>query len=370
MDPAKKIEALENWKKHYPNATNLASADEQILSTLVERLPQQRDRIRKLAKTICQGAKPAQRSATASTVANMLMADKTFLKDAEHYAKIGVDTFKQPAYLEQQQKQYEARKQKVPSDDVLIKRFGETRANRIATLGQVYFKMGRTDKAQPLFEEAYGAIPDQMTVAAALGDIAWKSGDEAKAQDLLVLAVLSGRPAATAIARPDLEAMYQKAHGGSLDGFDAVLDTEYRQRYPNPVKVAEYKPSEKRSDRVVLAEVFTGAGCPPCVGADVAFDAALERYARKDLAVVMYHVHVPQPDPMTTAETPDLSKAYEVRGVPTYFIDGKTPGGGGGGRDYAKNVYERFNPQSKRNSISRRRRRSRPRLPWMATPYT
>ncbi|HKE20927.1 MAG TPA: hypothetical protein VKB88_00980 [Bryobacteraceae bacterium] len=344
MDPATKIEALEKWKKDYPNATNLASADEQILSTLVERLPEQRDRIRKLAKAIYQGAKSDQRSGTASTVANALMGDKAFLKDAEHYAKVGVDSLKQPAYLEQQRKQYAARKQKVPGDDVLIKRFGETRANRIATLGEVYFKMGRTDKAQPLLKEAYGAIPDQMTVAAALGDIAWKSGDERKAQELLVPAVLSGRPAATAIARPDLEAIYRKAHGGSPDGFDLMLDSEYHKRFPNPVKVEAYKPSEKRSDRVVLAEVFTGAGCPPCVGADIAFDAALERYSRKDLAVVMYHVHVPQPDPMTTAATPDLSKAYLVRGVPTYFIDGKLSAMGGGGRDYANHVYERFNP--------------------------
>ena len=40
-----------------------------------------------------------------------------------------------------------------------------------------------------------------------------------------------------------------------------------------------YKPSKARTDRVVLAELFTGAGCPPCVGADLAFEAALERYS-------------------------------------------------------------------------------------------
>jgi thiol-disulfide isomerase/thioredoxin len=155
---------------------------------------------------------------------------------------------------------------------------------------------------------------------------------------------MSGRPAATAIAKPDVEAMYRKTHGGSLDGLDAALDTEYHKRFPNPVQVEPYRPSDKRSNRLVFAEVFTGAGCPPCVGADLSFDAALERYSRKDVAVVMYHVHVPQPDPMTTAETPDLSKTYGVRGVPTYFIDGKETSMGGGGRDYAKNIYNKVNP--------------------------
>ena len=38
---------------------------------------------------------------------------------------------------------------------------------------------------------------------------------------------------------------------GSLDGLDAMLDGEYRTRYPNPVKVEAYKPSEKRSGRTM-----------------------------------------------------------------------------------------------------------------------
>ena len=120
-----------------------------------------------------------------------------------------------------------------------------------------------------------------------------------------------------------------------------MLDTEYRKRFPNPVHVEAYKPTEKRSDRVVLAEVFTGSGCGPCAGADVAFDAAMERYARKDLAVVMYHVHVPRPDPMTTEATTARYKIYGENGVPTFAIDGKKTVGGGS-RDMAPEVFERF----------------------------
>src|ERR1039458_3759428 len=80
---------------------------------------------------------------------------------------------------------------------------------------------------------------------------------------------------------------------------------------------------------------------PPCAGADVAFDAAMERYARKDLAVVMYHVHVPRPDPMTTEGGTARSKNYGVTGVPTFAIDGKKTMGGGS-RDMAPGVFERF----------------------------
>jgi thiol-disulfide isomerase/thioredoxin len=91
----------------------------------------------------------------------------------------------------------------------------------------------------------------------------------------------------------------------------------------------------------VLAEVFTGSGCPPCAGADVAFDAAMERYGRKDLAVAMYHVHVPRPDPMTTSETTARAKSYGVTGVPTFAIDGKKTMGGGS-REMAPGVFQRF----------------------------
>jgi thiol-disulfide isomerase/thioredoxin len=114
------------------------------------------------------------------------------------------------------------------------------------------------------------------------------------------------------------------------------------------VKVEAYKPTEKRSDRVVLAEVFTGAGCGPCAAADVAFDAAMERYSRKDLAVVMYHVHVPRPDPMTTTDTQAIYKSYTVAGVPSFFIDGKRSIGGGP-REMAKGVYDKFNEDIQKN---------------------
>ena len=122
-----------------------------------------------------------------------------------------------------------------------------------------------------------------------------------------------------------------------------MLDSEYRKRFPNPIRVEVYQPSDKRSDRLVLAEVFTGAGCGPCVGADVAFDAALGRYSRKDLAVVVYHLHIPQPDPMTNTDTQAVAKNDGVTAVPTFFIDGKKTVGGGE-RGHAKDVFDHFQP--------------------------
>ena len=116
---------------------------------------------------------------------------------------------------------------------------------------------------------------------------------------------------------------------------------KYLEVNPPVFHVEPYKPTEKRSDRIVLTEVFTGSGCPPCVAADLAAELAMERYG-KDLAVIMYHEHIPQPDPMTTPQTTARFKYYAGTGVPTVVIDGVTSPGGGGPRDRTKAVYDRI----------------------------
>ncbi|MFY9571109.1 MAG: Omp28-related outer membrane protein, partial [Blastocatellia bacterium] len=110
-----------------------------------------------------------------------------------------------------------------------------------------------------------------------------------------------------------------------------------------PVKIEHYKPTAKRTTRTALAEVFTGSGCPPCTAADLGFDAMLERYGRDELTVLMYHLHIPAPDPMTNPSTQSRGKFYAIQGVPAYAIDGKQSGGGGS-RDMTQSFYDRVNP--------------------------
>jgi hypothetical protein len=81
----------------------------------------------------------------------------------------------------------------------------------------------------------------------------------------------------------------------------------------------------------VLAELFTGAECGPCVAADHAFDMLSEYYTRRDLVILEYHVHIPGPDPMTNPDTYDRYRYYGGDfGTPTVFFDGgeKLTGGG------------------------------------------
>jgi thiol-disulfide isomerase/thioredoxin len=352
-DPEKKIAALEKLRTDFPDTRYAAIADSQIFSTLIEKMPQQTDRIRKAARAIFAKSvawdkaaskgntfvTTANRGNTATHIADQLAAADLLLKDAESYARKGVDALQENIWIAEQREAYTKRKQKIPPTEEFAKDFAEVRALRIGTLGRVEMKLGHTAEARKLLEESYAVTPSDARVAAALGEMAAKAGDDAKAMDYLTAVRLSGHAPDT--ANQIFEALYKKGHNGSLDGVEAMLDTEYRKRFPNPVHVEAYKPTEKRSDRVVLAEVFTGSGCPPCAGADVAFDAAMERYARKDLAVVMYHVHVPRPDPMTTEGGTARYESYGKNGVPTFAIDGKKTVGGGS-RDMAAGVFERF----------------------------
>ena len=342
-DPEKKIAAIEKWKADFSTSSMLEVADDRILSTLVQKLPGQKVRIRTAAGVQYRKAAPKNRGAAATRIADQFLDADLLLKDAERYARKGVESMLLAAYLQDQIASYEKRKAKPPSSEELQKRFQESRAARVATLGRIEVKLGQTRKGQKLLEESYAVNPSNVNVDAALGELAVKAGNDAKAVEYLIPARLSGR--APKGATEALESIYRKTHAGSPEqvkaGLEAMLDTEYRKRYPNPVTVEAYKPTEKRSGRLVLGEVFTGSGCPPCAGADIAFDAAMERYSRKDLAVVMYHEHVPRPDPMTNVDTQARSKSYSVTGVPTFAIDGKKTMGGGS-RDMAKQVFDRF----------------------------
>ncbi|MEI9975031.1 MAG: hypothetical protein WDO73_25060 [Ignavibacteriota bacterium] len=345
-DPLKKIAALEKFKTDFPNSNSIATANLAILSTLAQRMPEQKDRIRDFAKGLYDAAPDEKAKASlAGQIAEALVTNKVLLDEAERYATTYLHALKEADYIADQKAQADRRggrrgNSEPPSEKDLAKRFHEALATRQSTLGRVEYQLGKIDEAKKLLNESYAGNPNQPLVQATLGEIAAKEGDTARALDLLVSARLSGR--STASANATLVDVYAKAHNGSAAGLPQLLDAEYNKRFPNPVQVSAYQPTEKRSQRLVVGEIFTGSGCPPCVGADLAFDAALNRYARKDFVVVMYHEHVPQPDPMSNPATQARSKYYGVTGVPTYAVDGTTVKSSGGNRDGAKQIFERI----------------------------
>jgi hypothetical protein len=129
-----------------------------------------------------------------------------------------------------------------------------------------------------------------------------------------------------------------------LKELDAKLDEEYHKTVPpfKPQTFAGRKNS--KADRAVVMEIFTGAECPPCVGADVGFDALLKSYKPTEFIGLQYHLHIPGPDPLTNDDTVARQTYYgaEVRGTPTTFFDGKRAGGSGGLMQHAEAKYNEY----------------------------
>jgi hypothetical protein len=118
-----------------------------------------------------------------------------------------------------------------------------------------------------------------------------------------------------------------------LAKLDDQLDVEFLKT-AIPFKPRTFTGRSAKSERVAVVELFTGAQCPPCVAADIAFDAALKAYKPTDVLLLQYHLHVPGPDPLTNADSEARALYYgdgqEGMPTPVMFLDGKlTPQMGG-----------------------------------------
>ncbi len=135
---------------------------------------------------------------------------------------------------------------------------------------------------------------------------------------------------------------------GKLTKLEKRLDDEYHATVPpfKPEPFAGRK--DTKANRAVVMELFTGAQCPPCVAADVAFDALHKSYQSKDLVLIQYHMHIPGPDPMTNKDTIARWDYYrklhpgKVGGTPTSLFNGTPKAGGGGGMANAEAKYGQY----------------------------
>jgi len=109
---------------------------------------------------------------------------------------------------------------------------------------------------------------------------------------------------------------------------------------------AKFAGRKGKSDRAVLIELFTGAMCPPCVAADLAFDAVEKAFPSKDVVLLQYHLHIPGPDALTNGDCEKRGEFYgrTLRGTPTIYFNGKSDKNlqGGGGREDAEEKYKEY----------------------------
>ena len=206
-------------------------------------------------------------------------------------------------------------------------------------LANLYLRRADTAKAEAMFREIVSKNPTSRGALIELARFEARRGDHRTALERYLLVATSAP-----LAADDDSAMraMHRAINGPAATIDDDIDTLYREKFPNPVKPEPYTPTAARSDRVVLLEMFTGAACAPCVGADLALDAALERYPEDAVIAVTYHANIPGPDPMVVSGGDARRTYYKVRGVPTFNIDGALGQLGGGSRERASLTFANY----------------------------
>jgi tetratricopeptide (TPR) repeat protein len=255
-DPDKKVEALEKFIADFPKSTTVSTAHQTIFDTLVKSHPEQKDKILVNAEKTLEKSQDFQRPFLYEQFARKLLDAGILLDEAEKLANKGL----------------------VAIDEEMLKQTKLRKAGSYAMLGRIFLKQGKLKEAEQNLQQAKEFNPKLVAASVGLAELYSKQGKEQLALDTYLNAAINGKLPAE--DRKQFEALYSKSNKGSLAGLEEKLDAEYNKLYPTPIKVEHYKPSEKRSNRTVLAEVFTGAGCGPCVAADLGFDAMMERYKR------------------------------------------------------------------------------------------
>jgi hypothetical protein len=123
---------------------------------------------------------------------------------------------------------------------------------------------------------------------------------------------------------------------------DAKLVQARLKKLDFSVKLAAYPGRTSKSDRVVLIEEFTGAGCKECVASDQAADALAKTFKGGEVVVLRYHLNAPESDPLAGTATDSRAAYYEVKGLPTVHLDGRELAVVGGSATEAQEAYDQY----------------------------
>ncbi len=208
-------------------------------------------------------------------------------------------------------------------------------------LGQIELSRGNHKEAyRNLLSAAFGMTGDGRP-ALSLGHLHRDLGQLDRAWSRYVQALLDVKQTGVdgLIA---LDALWRKQHQGG-GGLAAAIAESVEGKapgfHPIPRDAAETRPA----GGPVLVELFTGAHCPPCTGADLAVDA-LEEYFTPDREVItlVWHLPIPAPEPLVSTEALARARHYSVEGTPTIVVQGGEKSVGGGGAGEAPKLFEKF----------------------------
>jgi hypothetical protein len=329
-DPAARLKELERIKAAFPSSQYMAMIDQNILGARIELAPTL-DAVLALQKEMLAKAKGPDRLQSPFMAADQLLGHpkvKSF--DA---AKVVASVL-----------QYHDEALKAVGDPDTYQGIPAEQKNDFKAyflngfnllIAGAQLAAGDAAKAQTALDTYVkaGGSPDGA-YSYTLGGVCEKMNKPKEAYEAFLNAAAEKYGDAAAKAK----ALYTKLNG-KADGFEAALDAKLRAL---PYHPEAYKAPADWKGKAVLAEVFTGSECPPCVGADLGFDGLIEAYPSRYLAVLEYHLPIPRPDPMINAATEKRQQYYGVNSTPSTFFDGESKLGGGGNRGMAGGKFKAY----------------------------
>lgn len=325
--PDKKIRAIETYLLDFPNSAYVEIVQVPLLDAIIKTAPNDKERIYRQALRTIVGIKTDLPYSHISSVGNTYnsvinLLYKAGMNDkAEEIAQKGIAVI----------------------DEINTRQIFAAKYPMWMTLGQIYLKNGNLLKAENYFKQSLKGNYEGNTSLLGLSDIAEKRKNLKMQLHYLMQADAKG--ILKKDRRAKLEELYLKQNG-SIEKLRAALDENYKRLNPFPFSVGKYTPTEKRTKRTILTELFTGSACPPCVTADIAFEALIQRYNPSDVTVLIYDLHVPRPDPLTNPTSLARARFYGATSTPTYFINGLDKQIGGGiSRKAAKVFLDKLTPK-------------------------
>ena len=201
----------------------------------------------------------------------------------------------------------------------------------------------KNDLALKLFDQLVAA-DGYAAIAAEIGQKIDKSLD-AKAPENVRMRLWDGLALSLRRAGKLEQAL---AIESKLDGLITKGYEDYSKKEQFPVD--PFKGRKGKSKRAVLVELFTGAQCPPCVAADLGFDALGKAFKPSEVVRLQYHLHIPGPDALTNEAAEARQEFYgnTIKGTPVILFNGKPGAPGGGSREDGEEKFKEY-----RNLIER-----------------
>ena len=329
-DAAARLKELERIKAAYPSSRFLVAIDRYILNAKIE-LAESLEAILALQKEFLAGARGPARLQGPFISADQILTHprlKTFDKAAVLAAVL--------AYRDQSAKAAEDPGvfEGIPANQrEAFKAYAVTGFGIL--VAQAYLNAGDAAKALAALDafKADGGTPDAPYFYT-LGGTYSQMGKSKEAYDAFLSAAADGQEDALARARE----LYVQLNG-KPDGFEAALEARLKAL---PYAPAPFKAPAGWKGRTVLAELFTGSECPPCLAADLGFEGLLASVPAKYLAVLEYHLPIPRPDPMINAASKTRQHYYGVTSTPTVVIDGDKDASGGGLRSLSEAKFKQY----------------------------